>query len=168
MSTFFKKVSKFLGMDNKEEKIIENDDNDFYINKSNSIDKTKKIKTNKFKTNNSFNNKIVSINSSSAISHSSNSINKIMVIEPRIYSDAKEVGNYLLNSSAVIVNFSNIDSMQARRIIDFLTGTVFAVQGEIKRIGDQIFLCTPSNFEIDGNLSQLSSNNISGRHLMNE
>lgn len=100
---------------------------------------------------NHFNNKVVAMNANAA----SRRVNKIVIFEPRIYSDAKEVGTHLLNNRAVVVNFDRIDAMQARRIVDFLTGAVFAVKGEIKRIGDQIFLCTPANFEIDGNLSQI-------------
>ena len=38
----------------------------------------------------------------------------------------------------------------ARRIVDFLTGTVFAINGEIERIGDEIFLCIPENYEVSG------------------
>jgi cell division inhibitor SepF len=38
-------------------------------------------------------------------------------------------------------------------VIDFLTGTVFAIKGEIQRVGDKIFLCTPAKFEIEGSIS---------------
>ncbi|MFD1483725.1 cell division protein SepF [Lacticaseibacillus baoqingensis] len=79
---------------------------------------------------------------------------KIVVYEPRIYSDAKEIGSHLLNNKAVVVNFDRIDGDAATRIVDFLTGLVFAIHGEIKRIGEQIFLVTPANFQIDGSLAQ--------------
>ncbi|WP_125703119.1 cell division protein SepF [Lacticaseibacillus daqingensis] len=78
---------------------------------------------------------------------------KIVVYEPRIYSDAKEIGNHLLNNKAVVVNFDQIEPASATRIVDFLTGTVFAINGEIKRIGEMIFLVTPANFQIDGSLA---------------
>lgn len=78
---------------------------------------------------------------------------KIVVYEPRIYSDAKEIGSHLLNNRAVVINFDRIEADDARRIVDFLTGTVFAINGEIKRIGESIFLVTPANFEIDGSLA---------------
>ncbi|WP_461224211.1 cell division protein SepF [Lacticaseibacillus suihuaensis] len=78
---------------------------------------------------------------------------KIVVYEPRIYSDAKEIGNHLLNNRAVVVNFDRITPADATRIVDFLTGTVFAINGEIKRIGEMIFLVTPANFQIDGSLA---------------
>lgn len=86
-------------------------------------------------------------------------LNKIVLCEPRIYSDAKKVSKNLLENKAVIVNFTRISAEQATRIVDFLTGTVFAVNGEIQRVGEQIFLCTPPNFEIDGNLSDIVDQN---------
>ncbi|MFC6171754.1 cell division protein SepF [Loigolactobacillus jiayinensis] len=80
---------------------------------------------------------------------------KIVIFEPRLYSDVKEAASHLLNSRAVVLSFKRIDQAQAKRIVDFLTGTVFAINGDIERIGDEIFLCTPANFEIDGNLSDI-------------
>lgn len=85
----------------------------------------------------------------------SNQTSKIVLFEPRVYSDSKEVGTHLLNGRAVIVNFTRIDEKQAKRILDFLTGTVFAIKGEVQRVGDCIFLCTPARFEIDGSISDI-------------
>ncbi|MTV82911.1 DUF552 domain-containing protein [Lactobacillus sp. CRM56-3] len=92
-------------------------------------------------------NKVVSLNAPRA------TVNKIALFEPRIYADVQDVASQLLNQQAVIVNFARIDDATARRIVDFLTGTVFAIDGDIERIGDAIFLCTPKNFEITGDLS---------------
>ena len=52
---------------------------------------------------------------------------KIVLYEPRVYSDAKEVAQNLLNNKAVIINFARMDDEQARRIVDFITGTVYAL-----------------------------------------
>lgn len=78
---------------------------------------------------------------------------KIELYEPRIYSDAKEIGRNLLKNTAVLVNFTHLDDEDAKRIVDFLTGVVFAINGEIKRVGDQIFLVTPANFQVSGALA---------------
>lgn len=137
-------LSKFLGMDNSEETEVPESQMEEENN-------TVQLHANNARYNS---NKVISMNTPT----SQHAANKIVIFEPRIYSDAKEVGNHLLNNRAVVVNFDHIDAMQARRIIDFLTGAVFAVNGEIKRIGDQIFLCTPANFEIDGNLTQIVGN----------
>ncbi|WP_252898895.1 cell division protein SepF [Secundilactobacillus odoratitofui] len=81
------------------------------------------------------------------------SVNKIALFEPRLYADVQEIASQLLNQQAVIVNFARIDDATGRRIVDFLTGTVFAIDGDIERVGDAIFLCTPKNFEVSGDLS---------------
>lgn len=98
------------------------------------------------------NQKVVSMNSSSATKSASS---KIAIYQPRVYGDAKTVSKQLLNNKAVIVNFNNISDEQAKRIVDFLTGTVFALNGEIKRVGDKIFLCTPPKFQIDGSIPDI-------------
>lgn len=97
------------------------------------------------------NQKVVSIDSGSTKSAS----NKIAIFQPRIYADAKDVSKQLLNNKAVIVNFNSISDDQAKRIVDFLTGTVYALNGEIKRVGDKIFLCTPPKFQIDGSIPDI-------------
>ena len=71
---------------------------------------------------------------------------KIVLYEPRVYSDAKDVAQNLLNNKAVVINFSRMEDSSARRIVDFITGTVYALNGEIQRIGDKIFLATPPKF----------------------
>ena len=80
---------------------------------------------------------------------------KIVLYEPRVFSDAKEVAQNLLNNKAVIINFSRMEDSSAKRIVDFITGTVYALNGEIQRIGDKIFLATPPKFATDGKISDL-------------
>lgn len=92
--------------------------------------------------------KVVPINSSRQ-----NETSKISLFEPRLYSDVKEIATQLLNNRAIIVNFTQMDNDAAKRVVDFLNGTVYAVDGAIERVGDQIFLCTPHNYEVTGNLS---------------
>lgn len=75
---------------------------------------------------------------------------KLILIQPRSYSEAQEIANYLINRAAVAINLERIDHAQAKRIIDFVGGTVYAIGGEIQKIGQHIFICTPQNVEIDG------------------
>lgn len=93
---------------------------------------------------------VVSINSSIGKSKS-----QIVLYEPRVYSDAKDVAQNLLQNKAVVINFSRMEDSSARRIVDFITGTVYALNGEIQRIGDKIFLATPPKFVTDGKISEL-------------
>ena len=81
---------------------------------------------------------------------------KIMVFDPSVFSDVKNIGKMILNGRAVIVNFRKMDENQIHRVIDFLSGSIFAVNGDMQRIGEKIFLCTPKNFKIEGDLSNLT------------
>jgi cell division inhibitor SepF len=80
---------------------------------------------------------------------------KVILMEPRVYSEAQEIADHLKNRRAVVVNLQRIDHDQAKRIVDFLSGTVYAIGGDIQKIGSSIFLCTPDNVEISGNISEL-------------
>lgn len=81
---------------------------------------------------------------------------KIVVFDPSVFSDVKNIGKMILNGRAVIVNFRKMDENQIHRVIDFLSGLIFAVNGDMQRIGEKIFLCTPKNFKIEGDLSNLT------------
>ena len=82
-----------------------------------------------------------------------NANSKIALFEPKVYSDSRAIASQILGGEAVIVNFTQIDEAQAKRILDFLGGAVYAVNGEIERIGQSIFLVTPDTFEISGTLT---------------
>ena len=79
---------------------------------------------------------------------------KITVMEPRAYSEAMAIAKRIIAGEATLVNFHLVEEKQARRIVDFLTGTVYALDGDIKRVGDEIFLCTPTGMEIDSSTAQ--------------
>ncbi|WP_066289308.1 cell division protein SepF [Bacillus sp. FJAT-29937] len=80
---------------------------------------------------------------------------KVVLIEPRVYAEAQDISDQLKNRRAVVVNLQRIDRDQAKRIVDFLSGTVYAIGGDIQKIGTDIFLCTPDNIEVSGNISQI-------------
>lgn len=86
--------------------------------------------------------------------HSSARPGKITILEPRVYSEAMNIAKHIIASDAVLINFHLVEETQARRIVDFLTGTVYALDGDIQRVGDEIFLCTPSSIEIDSATAQ--------------
>lgn len=77
----------------------------------------------------------------------------MILIEPRVYAEAQDIAEHLKNKRATIVNLQRIDIDQGRRIIDFLSGTVYALGGDIQRVGVDIFLCTPDNVEVSGEIS---------------
>jgi len=80
---------------------------------------------------------------------------KVILFEPRVYAEAQEIADHLKSRRAVVVNLQRIQHDQAKRIIDFLSGTVYAIGGDIQRIGTNIFLCTPDNVDVAGNISEM-------------
>ncbi len=78
---------------------------------------------------------------------------KVSLAEPRVYAEAQDIAESLKNKQAVVVNLQRIERDQGLRIIDFLSGTVYALGGDIQRIGTDIFLCVPDTVEVDGAIS---------------
>ncbi|WP_025785131.1 cell division protein SepF [Sporosarcina sp. D27] len=78
---------------------------------------------------------------------------KVILVEPRVYAEAQDISEHLTNKRAVIVNLQRIDREQGIRIVDFLSGAVYALNGDIQRIGTDIFLCVPENVEVNGSIS---------------
>ncbi|WP_144509348.1 cell division protein SepF [Bacillus sp. FJAT-22090] len=85
---------------------------------------------------------------------------KVMLIEPRVYAEAQDISEHLKSKKAVIVNLQRIDKDQGIRIIDFLSGTVYALGGDIQRIGTDIFLCAPDSVEVAGAISDYYYNDL--------
>jgi cell division inhibitor SepF len=83
---------------------------------------------------------------------------KMVLMEPRVYAEAQDIADHLKNRRSVVVNLQRIEHDQAKRIVDFLSGTVYAIGGDIQRIGTNIFLCTPDNVEVSGNISEVLQN----------
>ncbi len=80
---------------------------------------------------------------------------KVMLLEPRTYDEAQEISDHLKNRKAVIINLQRISHDQAKRIVDFLSGTVYAIGGDIQKIGSNIFLCTPDNVDVSGTITEM-------------
>lgn len=78
---------------------------------------------------------------------------KMILLEPRAYSESQQIVDHLKNRNAVLVNLRRVTPDQAKRIIDFLSGTIYAIGGEIQKVGGGIFLCTPNNVNIQGKIT---------------
>lgn len=102
--------------------------------------------------------KIVTLGQNERIPNPKNSgessMQKISIVEPRTYTESKAIAQSLFREEAVIINFHLVEEEQARRIIDFLTGIVYAIDGDIQRISGELFICTPKNMEIDSATAQ--------------
>ena len=73
---------------------------------------------------------------------------RMILIEPRAYSEAQQIVDHLKNRNTVVVNLKRVTSDQAKRIVDFLSGTIYAIGGDLQKIGGGIFLCTPNNVNV--------------------
>lgn len=82
---------------------------------------------------------------------------KMMLIEPRTYDEVQDIADHLKNRKAVVINLQRISHDQAKRIVDFLSGTVYAIGGDIQKLGANIFLCTPDNVDVTGTISEIIS-----------
>ena len=97
--------------------------------------------------------------------HEQNGIagSKMMLLEPRAYSESQQIADYLKNRNAVVVNLKRVTPDQAKRIVDFLYGTIYAIGGDIQKLGGGIFLCTPNNVNVEGKISDEAASQKSGR-----
>ena len=82
-----------------------------------------------------------------------NKASQMVVFEPSAYSETQGIADHLKSGRGCIINLHRISKDQAKRIIDFLSGVVYAIEGEVQKIGPNVFLCTPSNFGVYGTIS---------------
>lgn len=80
---------------------------------------------------------------------------KVILREPQSYGEVQEIADELKNHRAVVMNFQLLSRYEATRIIDFLSGTVYAIGGDIQKLGPHTFLCTPENIDISGAISEV-------------
>ena len=73
----------------------------------------------------------------------------VVVVNPSSYKDAEKIGDHLKQSCPVVLNLEKTAPEEAARVIDFVSGIMYALNGDIDRISDSIFLCAPNNMSID-------------------
>ena len=78
---------------------------------------------------------------------------KMILFEPRAYSESQQIADYLKKRNAVVVNLKRVTPDQAKRIVDFLSGTLYAINGGLQKLGTGIFLCTPNNVDVEGSIT---------------
>jgi cell division inhibitor SepF len=80
--------------------------------------------------------------------------NKMILLEPRAYSESQQIADHLKKRNTIVVNLKRVTSEQAKRIIDFLSGTLYAIGGNMQKLGPGIFLCTPKNINVQGKMTE--------------
>lgn len=73
---------------------------------------------------------------------------KVTIVEPFSFDDAQHIADHLKSRKSVVINFSNTEKEVAKRLVDFISGTTYALNGSIQEVGNQIFFCAPNNVEV--------------------
>ena len=94
--------------------------------------------------------------------------NKIVCVEPRAYSESQQIADHLKRRNSVVVNLKRVTADQAKRIIDFLSGTLYAIGGDLQKLGNGIYLCTPKNVDVEGRISDEESDKKSKAKIEDE
>lgn len=78
-----------------------------------------------------------------------NKLISVVLLEPVSFDDSQKIADYLRNNQPVVVNFANTENVVAKRMTDFISGTVYAIAGSMKKLGRNVLICAPKNVDID-------------------
>lgn len=133
------KVWDFLGMDNvAEEEEIEDRVFDYDYEEEEEEQEERRLFGKR--------NKVVNMPQSQQI--------KMVISQPTTFEQSEEICNYLKERKSVIVNLEYVNKDVARRIVDFISGAVHALDGHIQKISNSIFLIAPTNYEIANEMAR--------------
>ncbi len=82
---------------------------------------------------------------------------EVVLFHPANFNDASKAADDLRNRKAVIVNMENVDKAMARRVVDFLSGCAYALDGKVKKVAQSTYLFCPHNMEVIGDLESLQA-----------
>ena len=82
---------------------------------------------------------------------------EVVLFRPGSFNDTSKAADDLRHRKAVIVNMENVDKAMARRVVDFLSGCVYALDGDVKKIAQSAYLFCPHNMEVQGDLENLQA-----------
>ncbi len=95
--------------------------------------------------------------SGQVLSMGSSNKQEVVLFRPGSFNDTSKAADDLRNRKAVIVNMENVDKAMARRVVDFLSGCVYALDGDVKKIAQSAYLFCPHNMDIVGDLETLQA-----------
>jgi cell division inhibitor SepF len=131
------KFMNFLGLQEEEE----------VIHRERVVEEHEEAETNPYEQRNKNKANVVSIHSQKS--------SKVVLSEPRSYDETQEIADHLRSRRAVVVNLQRVRPETGVRIVDFLSGTVYALNGYISKLGPNIYLCTPDSVDIHGHISEM-------------
>ena len=100
-----------------------------------------------------FSGQVLNMNSSASVSNKQ----EVVLFRPNSFNDTSKAADDLRSRKAVIVNMENVDKAMARRVVDFLSGCVYALDGDVKKIAQSSYLFCPHNMDIVGDLESLQA-----------
>ncbi|EGW38320.1 cell division protein SepF [Desulfosporosinus sp. OT] len=77
---------------------------------------------------------------------------RVVVMEPNSFEEAQNIADQLKSRRPVIVNLENTEKVLAKRVVDFISGTTYALNGNMQKVGNGIFLFVPNNVDISGEM----------------
>lgn len=90
----------------------------------------------------------------STISSSASAALEMKIVKPEKFEDVTGIADHLLERRTVVLNLENTNKETIRRILDFLTGTTYAIEGKIKRAANSTYVITPKNVDVSADLEQ--------------
>lgn len=85
---------------------------------------------------------------------------RVVVVEPKSFEEAQGIAEHLKNRRPVVVNLEHVETDVARRIVDFVSGATFALNGNQQKVGGGIFLFVPNNVDIEGETKEAERGGI--------
>lgn len=85
-----------------------------------------------------------------AVPQPASDLRRISTIHPRSYNDARKIGEAFREGTPVIMNLTDMDDADAKRLVDFSAGLIFGLHGSIERVTNKVFLLSPSHVEVAG------------------
>jgi cell division inhibitor SepF len=82
---------------------------------------------------------------------------EVVLFHPVSFNDTSKAADHLRARKAVIVNMENVDKAMARRVVDFLSGCAYAVEGKVNKVAQSTYLFCPYNMEVSGDLENLQA-----------
>ena len=85
---------------------------------------------------------------------------ELRVIRPKTYEDSREICDTLSGAMPVVLNLEGLNADLAQRILDFTSGSVYAMNGNLQKVTNYIFVITPSNVDISGNFDEMLDGSV--------
>jgi cell division inhibitor SepF len=87
---------------------------------------------------------------------------ELKVVKPERYGNVKQIADHLLNHRTVVLNLESTNKETAKRLLDFLSGVAYSIDGQLKRVATNTFVITPCNVDVSGEQMRSTSGEDTG------